>query len=153
MAKTRWKAEQFLSTLRRPRMPVTVGFVQARTGMAEHQARRIRNELVERGALVPVDKYQGKKHGFWVTVYRVIQPRASVTASVRRTRTVKPRFWWQHPLFGTPDGEPPPGTPRKQRKRWRSGLFRAYEKERAWPTTPENASGSTFYALAPVEPC
>ena len=105
--KARWTSEQLLSTLRRPVMPVTVGFVQGRTGMAEHAARRARNDLVRRGALVPVGRYQWKKHGFWVTLYRVIQPRASVTASVRRTRVVKTperKQWWRHALFGTPDG-------------------------------------------------
>jgi len=113
-------------------MPVTVSFVQARTGMAEHQARRIRNELVERGALVPVGKYQGRKHGFWITIYRVVQPAASVTSSVRRTRVVKRSPWWQHPIFGTPDGKPPPGTSNRQRKWWRSSRFHAAEKRRAW---------------------
>lgn len=130
MAKPRWTAEQFLTTLKRGTMPVTVGFVQRRTGMAEHQARRIRNELIQRGALVPVDQYQGKKHGFWVTIFRVIQPRASVTASVRRIRTVKARIpWWQHPLFGTPDGKPPPGTSDRQVKWWQSHLWRKGERE------------------------
>ena len=132
MAKARWTTEQFLSTLKRGVMPVTVGYVQRRTGMAEHQARRVRNDLVKRKLLVPVGQYRGRRHGFWVTLYRVVQPEASVTSSVRRTARVKPKFWWQHPLFGTPDGEPPPGSTKKQRKRWRSGLFRAYERERAW---------------------
>jgi len=92
-------------------MPVTVSFVQARTGMSEHESRRVRNDLVERGALVPVGRYQGRRHGFWVTLYRVLQPAASVTASVRRTRSVKRvtrKNWWLHPLFGTLDGRPPP---------------------------------------------
>jgi len=92
-------------------MPVTVSFVQARTGMSEHQARRIRNDLVKRGALVPVNTYQSRKHGFRVILYRVLQPAGSVTASVRRTRVVKTperKQWWRHALFGTPDGLPPP---------------------------------------------
>jgi hypothetical protein len=107
----KWTAEQFLSTLRRGSMPVTVGFVQRRTGMAEHQARRIRNDLVRRKLLVPVGRYRGKKHGFWVTIYKVVQPEASVTSSVRRISRVKRnerKTWWLHALFGTPDGRPPP---------------------------------------------
>lgn len=132
MAKPRWTAEQFLTTLRRGTMPVTVGFVQRRTGMAEHQARRIRNDLVRRRLLIPVGKYRGRKHGFWVTLYRVVQPEASGTSSVRRSARVKAQPWWRHPLFGTPDGKPPPDTTKKQRKRWRSATFRAYEMEREW---------------------
>ena len=109
--KARWTAEQFLTTLKRGVMPVTVGYVQRRTGMAEHRARAVRNDLVRRKLLIPVGQYRGRRHGFWVTLYRVVQPEASVTSSVRRTARVKRnerKTWWLHPLFGTPDGRPPP---------------------------------------------
>jgi len=92
-------------------MPCTVGFVQRRTGLGEHRARALRNELVARGHLVPVSRYKGRKHGFWVTLYRVLQPAASVTSSVRGFARVKRhsiRRWWEHALFGTPDRRPPP---------------------------------------------
>ena len=92
-------------------MPVTVGYVQRRTGMSEHRARAVRNDLVRSGHLVEVGCYRGRRHGFWVKLYRVVQPEASVTSSVRRTRRVKRderKTWWLHPLFGTPDGRPPP---------------------------------------------
>jgi hypothetical protein len=57
--------------------------------------------------------------------------RRSVQASVGRTGVVKRlarRRWWEHGLFGMPDGKPPPGLTPDHRRRWKS----ADERERTW---------------------
>jgi hypothetical protein len=133
-------AQQVVTILARRRdvRPLTAGFLRQqiwhsfRVRIGEHRAEALVRYLRTVRRIVEVGSYKAKRHGFRVTIYRLMQPAGSVTSSVRKNSRVKPRAWWQHPLFGTPDGKPPPGTTKKQRKRWRSGLFRAYERERAW---------------------
>ena len=97
-------------------MPFTVGFLQRSSKamgypLGEHRAAAAIRELQRRKVLQAQGKYRGKGHGFWVVTYRL----PSVVSSVRRTRRVKPvwkpcsrKNWWQHALFGTPDGRRPP---------------------------------------------
>jgi hypothetical protein len=54
-----------------------------------------------------------------------------VVVSVGRGLLGKParrRRWYEHELFGTPDGKPPPQLTRRQRRMWRS----ADERTRTW---------------------
>jgi len=94
-------------------MPFTVGYLQAvckalghRVG--EHRAAKMIRELQRRKLLVEAGHYKSRKHGFRVLLYLV--PR--FTVSVRSRKEVKLRFsrkrWWEHSLFGTFDGKPPP---------------------------------------------
>jgi hypothetical protein len=95
-------------------MPFTVGYLQSlckamghRVG--EHRAAKMIHHLERRRILVKAGHYKSRAHGFRVTLYLV--PR--LTVSVRRRKPVKRLnerlTWWLHPLFGNPDGEPPPG--------------------------------------------
>ena len=72
--------------------------------------------------------YHRRASGHRVTLWRclILWLRKS-GAGVKRTGdergSVKPRprpRWWAHPLFGCPDGRPPPGMTRRQRRMWRS---------------------------------
>ena len=61
-----------------------------------------------------------------------------VTASPGRTKACiatrrKPslRKWWMHPLFGNPDGLPPPGVGKRKRHQWVSNRHEVWERERA----------------------
>jgi hypothetical protein len=129
-------AEHVVVVLLRKRdtMPLTVGFMQAvckqgfgvKVGRARASA--MISHLQSTSRITLVGRYRGKKHGFWVGIYRL----APVIVSVARNSRVKGRPWWQHPLFGTPDGKPPPGTSKRQRKWWRDPRFLIAEKERAW---------------------
>lgn len=93
-------------------MPFTVGYLQHvckalghRVG--EHRAAKMIHHL-QRKHLKEAGHYKSRAHGFRVRLYLV--PR--LTVSVRRRKKVKRRnerlTWWLHPLFGTPDGQPPP---------------------------------------------
>lgn len=72
--------------------------------------------------------YRSKKHGF---TYPIYQLRSQARFSVRRKSSVKPRAWWQHGLFGNPQGGRPIGASEETVKRWRSAAFKALEFERA----------------------
>ncbi len=95
-------------------MPFTVGYLQAvcrqlghRVG--EHRAAKMIHHLERKRILVEAGHYKSRTHGFRVRLYLV--PR--LTVSVRSRKKVKRRnerlTWWLHPLFGTHDGQPPPG--------------------------------------------
>lgn len=95
-------------------MPFTVGYLQSicrNLGhkVGEHRAAKMIHELERRKKLIPAGSYKSRTHGFSVRLYLV--PR--FTVSVRSRRKVKRRnerlTWWLHPLFGTHDGQPPPG--------------------------------------------
>jgi len=112
-------AEHALSVLarRRTTMPLTAGFMQAvaRDGFGHKvglkRAARMRAHLVASGRLIPVGRYRGSKHGYWVTVWKLLPPTPLALFSVRKKSRVKffgRKQWWEHALFGTPDGKPPP---------------------------------------------
>jgi hypothetical protein len=110
-------------------MPFTVGFLQAHARalgvhMGEHRAAAAINRLRQRGTLIKVGDYRARRHGFRVALYDVA-PRHK--ASVRRRRLVK---WWEHPLFGNPDGEKPRDEPQGRLRRWGSPLFLSDERRR-----------------------
>jgi hypothetical protein len=131
-------AEQAVTLLARRRdvRPLTAGFLQQqiwsffRERIGEHRAEAMIRHLRSSRRLLQVGSYKSKRHGFHVPIYRLAQPAGSVTSSVRKNSRVKPRAWWQHPLFGTPDGKPPPGTSERQKLWWQSGLWR--KGERSW---------------------
>ena len=94
-------------------MPFTVSYVQRHTGLGEHRARAVRNQMVEEGTLVDTGATYRGRHGYRVKLYRVASTsRPQVLVSVRSRSSVKPRWnprrWWEHALFGTHDGRPPP---------------------------------------------
>jgi hypothetical protein len=112
-------ADHVVTVLMRKRdtMPLTVGFMQAvceqgfgqKVGRARASAMITHLQATNRLRLV--GRYRGRRHGFFVGVYRL----ASITASVARNSDVKsrakrysPKRWWEHALFGTHDGKPPP---------------------------------------------
>lgn len=112
-------AEHVLDVLarRRTTMPLTAGFMQAvclqgfghRVG--RKRAARMCAHLALSGRIAPVGRYRGLRHGYWVTLWRVLQRVAPVSSSVRKKSRVKfdeRKRWWEHALFGTPDGKPPP---------------------------------------------
>jgi hypothetical protein len=55
---------------------------------------------------------------------------ATATASVAGGRSVKGRGWWCHPLFGNPDGLPPPHFSRKRLRLWASASYLRWERRR-----------------------
>ena len=132
-------AEHALELLARKRskMPLTAGFMQAvalqgfghKVGM--RRAATMVSHLRRNGSLVQVGRYRGKRHGFWVPVYRLRTPSGLRIASVCRNPAVKGLGWWQHGLFGNPGGEKPPGATEETVKRWRSRSFKAMEADRA----------------------
>jgi hypothetical protein len=111
-------AEHVLAVLARKRatLPLTAGFMQACAAqgfnhrVGQKRAARMCAHLRQAGLLTPYSRYRGR-HGFWVTIYRVIHRVAPGSFSVRRKSRVKydeRKNWWKHALFGTPDGKPPP---------------------------------------------
>jgi hypothetical protein len=55
---------------------------------------------------------------------------ATATASVAGSRSVKGRGWWCHPLFGNPDGLPPPCVSKTLLRRWEADWYLRAEKRR-----------------------
>jgi hypothetical protein len=140
-------AEHALELLARKRnkMPLTAGFMQAvahqgfghRVGM--RRAAVMVAHLRSNGNLVQVGRYRGKRHGFWVPIYSLRTPSGLRIASVCRNSVVKSRPWWQHSLFGNPDGEKPLYAAKKDLRRWRSKAHRVLEFARAndqYPSPP-----------------
>jgi hypothetical protein len=60
--------------------------------------------------------------GAWGIARRLCGPPGLKRAVGRRApvKRVPKRRWWQHELFGTPDGRPPPQLTRRQRRMWKS---------------------------------
>lgn len=129
-------AEHVVTVLarRRQKMPLTVGFMQAVSlqgfghKVGEHRAARMIHHLRFTNRLTPVGRYRGNPHGFFVTIYRL---RDSVSSSVRRKAVVKSREWWEHGLFGNPNGEEPVGYTEQRVKRWKQREWRLAEIIRA----------------------
>ena len=115
LAERAWRTA---SAKRTSSMPFTAGYLQTvcRTlghKVGEHRAAKMIRDLQRRRILVEAGHYKSRTHGFRVRLYLV--PRSTV--SVRRSKPVKRRnerlTWWLHPLFGTHDGQPPPGRRRR----------------------------------------
>lgn len=125
-------ARQVLTTMSRTRktFPLTAGFMQTAAKqwfgleMGRARAGRAVARLAAAKRVSQVGRYKGKRHGFWVALYTSSGPEAPVTSSVLRNSVVKPRSWWQHPLFGNPDGSPPLGASEEQLARWRKTCWR-----------------------------
>lgn len=108
-----------------------MGLKRWRAALQGCEQRRLiqRVEVVdhETGEIV-LAHYHHKRSGHVVPLYAVMRwvyagvesgPTA-LKRTVGRSRSVKPRSrvpWWAHPLFGCPQGRPPPGTPKRLR-RW-----------------------------------
>jgi hypothetical protein len=103
--------------------------------------------------IVPTGAYREEHHkletgGYYVRLYRVTgavhvrgrlpssarptrRPRsATAKASVAGSRSVKGRGWWRHPLFGNPDGLPPPHVSVKRLRLWASASYLRWERRR-----------------------
>jgi hypothetical protein len=136
-------AEHVCSILarKRDRRPLTVGFMQtvaAAIGhkVGEHRAARMVNHLKATKRITQVGRYQAKTHGYYVAIYRL---HSYVVSSIRRNSPVKRLGWWQHGLFGNPDGEKPLFAAKKDLRRWKSKTHRALEYARAnyeYPAAP-----------------
>jgi hypothetical protein len=124
-----------LFSRKRLRMPITGGYMQEYVlrvlghKIGQNRAAEMVRHLRRTGKITQVSRYKGK-HGFWVPIFRINVRASQDASSVLRKSAVKQLPWWQHGLFGNPGGCPPRDSTRKQRKRWGSGLFRAYERER-----------------------
>ena len=92
--------------------------------------RRLIRRLVHAGVLMPAGSFRQAYRtrgisGFKVALYRVLvllallrEKRLSAGAGPSRPRG--PRRWWEHPLFGNPDGLPPPEIRKARLRRMRS---------------------------------
>jgi hypothetical protein len=117
----------------RQKMPLTAGYMQAvsqqvfghKVGIK--RAARMVAHLRRTHYLTQVSRYRGTPHGFWVPIYRLAAP---VLSSVRRKVVVKGRAWWEHGLFGNPDGEKPLGYCKETRKRWKTNAWMTCESQR-----------------------
>ncbi len=115
------------SLMRRKRrddvFPLTVGWYQRMAKelghhVGEHRAAREIKDLLARGVIIRAGVYRQSysnsiPSGWKVPLYRLAQDltrRTKRVASIRRPKRVKGQNlrWWEHPLFGTPDGRPPP---------------------------------------------
>jgi hypothetical protein len=140
------------------RVPLTEQFVlwvarRLRLPVGRNGARRVVRRLKTAGVVAPAGSYRQSygvlPRGFRVPCFRVT---VAVWLGSRRLRSAPPRrrlrsathqasnaahhklkslAWWQHPLFGHPDGLPPPGTSSEVRRRWRSGKHRKAEAQRS----------------------
>lgn len=106
----------------------TVRRVGLRLGvrLGEHRCLRLVRRLRQAGVIVPAGSYRDRRSGYRVMLWaaagraatRVLRtPRVSIrrTSGTRRLRHAP---WWAHPLFGNPDGRPPPGADRRTLQRW-----------------------------------
>lgn len=95
--------------------------------VGEHRAARMIHHLQRTRRITQVSRYKGSKHGYWITVYRL---HSYVVSSVRRKSAVKTKPWWQHGLFGNPDGAIPVGASEERLERWKSKPWRWAEAQR-----------------------
>jgi len=121
--------------------PLTVGFMQTVSAslahpVGEHRAARMIHHLKATKRITQVGRYRAKAHGYFVAIYRL---HSYVVSSIRRNSPVKSSVWWQHGLFGNPDGEKPLFAAKKDLRRWRSKAHRVLEHARAnyeYPAAP-----------------
>jgi len=116
--------------------PLTEAVFQAVALKLDHhvgikRVRRVLRRLISEGVLSPAGSYRqvyrsGKGNsGYRVRLYtltvavRAARSKRAVgkRGAVKGTPTTR---WWQHPLFGEPDGKPPPHLGRRQAARMRS---------------------------------
>jgi hypothetical protein len=125
--------------------PLTEGAFQAVAARLGHgnagikrcraMIRRLRAEgiLEDAGSYRQAYRNTASPSGYRVGLYRLGFAVAGVVNRVRGTPCLKRPIgegwpvkrrrmadWWEHALFGTPDGRPPPGVSRRDRRRWRS---------------------------------
>lgn len=126
---------------------------RAGTPLGRNAARRVVRQLRDAGVIVLVGSYRGayrvlQPSGFQVPMYRVAgavhvrgrlpssarprrRPRsAKAKASVAGPPSVKGQGWWCHPLFGNPDGLPPPHVRDEVIQRWTSTAWLNEERHR-----------------------
>jgi hypothetical protein len=127
------------------RFPLTAFTVQAvawRLGyeIGEKRCRAMTRRLVEAGIVVESGSYRQRyrlragrgsyrvrllrlaAHALRAVVHRgaTRYPRHSPVGNRSSVKRAERRRWWQHPLFGSPDGLPPPHLTRKNARRMRS---------------------------------
>jgi hypothetical protein len=105
--------------------------------VGQKRARRLAARLVESsvvgnsGHYRQPYRYSEPRDGFHVRLYKLIAgvrqlplktqlPVGKRQRVKRRSRPRERRRWWQHPLFGMPDGRPPPGIRKDVAKKMRS---------------------------------
>jgi hypothetical protein len=105
--------------------------------VSQKKGRRLIHVAVESGLLVRHGHYTSRRWRFNVPTFRLgcrvagrghaasfdaVRGAASHTALgvVGAVKPLSARRWWLHPLFGTPDGLPPPSLSAKDLDRWRS---------------------------------
>jgi hypothetical protein len=112
----------------------TVRRVALRLGhrVGEHRCLRLIRRLRDAGVIVDVGSYRDRCTGFRIRLFAAVSRASSRATTVLRTCRVSVRRkssttrrrhapWWRHPLFGNPDGRPPPGVDRRTVQRWRRG--------------------------------
>jgi hypothetical protein len=124
------------------RFPLTEATFQAVARKLGHEigikrSRAVLHRLVQVDVILPSGSYRQAYRRQGVSGFRVKLRIGAALAPLRRKRPVGrggavkaagPTRWWQHPLFGTLDGRPPPGYSRAQLRRMRS----ADEREPTW---------------------
>jgi hypothetical protein len=138
----------FLSRGAADTFPLTDAGIQRVAGRLGDQVgikrcREMRRRLIAAGIIEAVGSYRRAyslrvPSGFRVLLYRLavaatatgrrVRGAPHLPASVGRGGLVKRPRWWEHPLFGTPDGLPPPGISRRVARRMRS----RDEVEQSW---------------------
>jgi hypothetical protein len=157
-------------------LPLTEQFIlrlacRLRIPLGRNAARRVIARLKATGVIVPLGSYRqayGINPGAYKVTLWIVTPIAWVgtrprsfagprkrprsatrTASVATPGQHKLDPWWQHPLFGNPDGRPPPGTKPKRLERWASQPHLAHEQrrerehEKATAATATSSTGAT----------
>lgn len=112
------------------RTPITELAVQAvaqklGVNVGQKRCRLLRRRLVDAGVMAIAGAYAARS-GYRVRLYVVAARVRRVARPAHKQRppgtrsSVKPRRsprWWQHPLFGNPNGLPPPGISRVRLRR------------------------------------